>query len=240
MTDPKFQGVFTALLTPFDASGKINAKELEKLVEFNIRKGVSGFYVCGSTAEAFLMTKEERMQVLEIVKSAARDCTVIAHVGSLIEDDALQLARHAERMGCDAVSSVTPFYYKFSLREIQDYYFRLADASSLPMLMYYIPALSGVNMGVGDMERLLSDGRVLGVKYTSNDFFTMERCRSAFPDKIVYNGYDEMFLSGLPWGPTGAWEAPTTLWRTNSFGCVLCSLTDGWMRPVRSSSRSTI
>ena len=200
----KFNGIFTALLTPFDGNDKINAKALEQLVKHNIDMGVTGFYVTGSTGEAFLLSTDERKEVMEIIKSAAPDKTLIAHIGSLNENEAKELGRHANKLGYDAVSSVTPFYFKFSFDEIKGYYNRLADASGLPMLVYHIPAFSGVNMGKGEIESFLNDDKFLGVKFTSNDFFTLEQCKTAFPDKIFYNGYDEMFLSGLSMGVDGA------------------------------------
>ena len=199
----KFKGIFTALLTPFDENDRVNEKELEKLIRFNIENGVTGFYVGGSTAEAFLTYTEERKQVLDIVKSCAPNHTLIAHIGSVNEKEATELGKHAQKLSYDAVSSVAPFYYKFSFKEIKDYYFRLADVSKLPMLVYHFPAFSGVNMGVSEMKEFLSDDRFIGIKYTSNDFFTMEQCKSAFTDKIVYNGFDEMFLSGLSMGADG-------------------------------------
>ena len=71
------------------------------------------------------------------------------------------------------------------------------------MLVYHFPAFSGVNMGIDEMGQFLQDDRFLGIKYTSNDFFTMEQCKSNFPEKIVYNGVDEMFLAGLSMGADG-------------------------------------
>lgn len=203
MIDPKFSGIFPALLTPFDANNRIHEAELEKLVKYNLAKGVKGFYVSGSTAEAFLLSTDERKQILTVIKNAAPDATLIAHIGSVNEAEAIALGKHARDIGYDAVSSVAPYYYKFSFAEIRDYYFRLADASELPMLVYHIPAFSGVNMGVSEMSTFLRDDRFLGIKYTSNDFFMMEQCKTAFPDKVVYNGYDEMFLAGLSMGADG-------------------------------------
>ena len=199
----KYKGIFTALLTPFDGENKVNEKQLEKLVQFNVEKGVKGFYVGGSTAEAFLLSTQERKQIMDVVKSAAPDKTLIAHIGSIHEDEATELAFHAEKLGYDAISSVAPYYYKFSLKEIKDYYFRLAYATDLPMLVYHFPAFSGVNMGVAEMGSFLSDPKFIGIKFTSNDFFMLEQCKTAFPEKIVYNGYDEMFLAGLSMGADG-------------------------------------
>lgn len=199
----KFKGIFTALLTPFDKNYKVNEKELEKLVKFNIENGVTGFYVGGSTAEAFLLSTDERKQIMDVVKDVAPNHTLIAHIGSINEIEAKELGKHAQNLSYDLVSSVAPFYYKFSFNEIKNYYFRLAEASQLPMLVYHFPAFSGVNMGVDEMSEFLSDDRFIGIKYTSNDFFTLEQCKTNFPDKIVYNGFDEMFLAGLSMGADG-------------------------------------
>ncbi len=198
-----FGGVYPALLTPLKADGSINEKELEKLVKFEVGLGATGFYVCGSSGEAFLLSKEERRTIMEIVKQAAPEKRLIAQVGSLNVRDAEYLAQSASDMSYDAISSVAPFYYKFSFEEIRDYYFRLAEAAGIPVLMYYIPALSGVNMASGQIAELLGDERFAGVKFTSSDFFLMEQIKTAFPDKVVLNGYDEMFLSGIAMGANG-------------------------------------
>lgn len=199
----KFKGIFTALLTPFDNNNKINEKKLEKLIKFNLKKGVKGFYVGGSTAEAFLLSTDERKQILDVVKTVAPESTLIAHIGSINEGEATELALHAKKLNYDMVSSVAPFYYKFTFDEIKNYYFRLSDAAELPMLVYHFPAFSGVNMGVNEMKQFLTNDKFIGIKYTSNDFFTMEQCKTNFPDKLVYNGFDEMFLAGLSMGADG-------------------------------------
>ena len=199
----KFKGIFPALLTPFDSQDRVNKKELEKLVAHDLALGATGFYVCGSTGEAFLMSREERMEVMDVVRSAAPDATLIAHIGSVNERDALALAKHARDLGYDAVSSVAPYYYPFTIQEIRDYYCRLADAAALPMVVYHIPALSGVKMGQGELGKLLQDQRVMGLKYTANEMFPLERIRAEFPNKVIYNGYDEVLLAGLSMGADG-------------------------------------
>lgn len=199
----KFKGIFTALLTPFDKDNKINEKVLEQLVQHNVRMGVQGFYVGGSTAEAFLLSTDERKQIMDIVKDSAPGKTLIAHIGSIDERQATELAKHAEFLGYDAISSVAPFYYKFSFNEVKNYYIRLAESTVLPMLVYHFPGFSGVNMGVQEMSQFLEHDKFLGIKYTSNDYFAFEQCKSHFPDKLVYNGFDEMFLCGLSMGADG-------------------------------------
>ena len=198
-----FKGIFTALLTPFNKENKINEKALEALIKHNVGMGAKGFYVCGSTGEAFLLSTDERKQVMEIVKDSAPSSTLIAHIGSVNEAEARELAIHAEKLGYNAISSVAPFYYKFSFEEIKGYYNRLADSVSLPMLVYHFPAFSGVNMGVGEISQFLENDKFMGIKFTSNDFFTLEQAKTRFPEKIIYNGFDEMFLSGLSMGADG-------------------------------------
>lgn len=196
-----FHGVFPALLTPFDASGAVNYDALRRLVRFNLEKGVSGFYVCGSTSEAFLLTHEERKKVLETVcAEAAGKAAVIAHVGCIGQDLALDLARHAKETGADAISSVPPFYYGFSFEEIKRYYFALAEV--MPVFIYNFSA-AGVKLTTQQFMEFLSDPRFLGVKHTSSDFFMLERLKSFRSDAVIFNGYDEMFLSGLAAGADG-------------------------------------
>ena len=197
------KGIYTALLTPFTKDGKINEKELAKLVRYNLDLGANGFYVCGSTAEALMLRAEERMEIMRIVKDNAKDANLIAHVGSLNERDAHKLAAYARDLSYDLISSVAPFYYKFSFSEIKDYYVRLAENSGMKMLVYHFPAFSGVAMGSDEISAFLGDDRFAGIKFTSNDFFTLEQCKSKFPDKLVFNGYDEMMLSGLAMGADG-------------------------------------
>lgn len=201
----KFKGIFTALLTPFTDDGKVNVTALEQLVEYNMSKGVSGFYVGGSTGEVFLLSPQERRTVYETCARIAKGkCTLIAHIGDLNTENAVAYAKFCEELGYDAVSSVTPFYYKFSKDELVEYYLDIANAVNVPVLMYHIPALSGVALGFDVFDRLLPDPRILGVKFTGNDFFTFERLRNKYPDKILYNGYDEMLLCGKAMGADGA------------------------------------
>lgn len=198
-----FEGIYTALLTPFDKNDRINELQLERLIEHNLDMGVKGFYVGGSTAEAFLLSTDERKELMNIVKSCAPNARLIAHIGSINENEAQELALYAKELSYDAISSVAPFYYKFTFDEIKNYYFRLAENSGLPMLVYHFPAFSGVNMGVNEISQFLENDAFLGIKFTSNDFFTLEQCKTLFPKKYVFNGFDEMLLSGLCAGADG-------------------------------------
>ena len=200
----KFKGVFPALLTPFNMDDKINEKVLEKLIELNIKKGVNGFYVGGSTAEVFLLSEEERTHLYKLVKDIVGNrATLIAHIGAISTKEAITYGKIAETLGYDAISSVAPFYYKFSFGEIKKYYFDIVDSVNLPMVIYNFPNFSGVTLTADNIGEFLSDSRFIGVKHTSNDYFAMEQFKSRYPDKIVYNGFDEMFLAGLSMGADG-------------------------------------
>ena len=199
----KFHGVFPALLTPYKESGEVNTDALRELVRYNLAKGVTGFYVCGSTSEAFLLSNDERKKIVETVcdENAGR-AAVIAHVGCIGEDMALDLARHAKAAGADAISSVPPFYYGFTFDEIKKYYFDLAD-TGMPVIIYNFVAAGGAKLSTDNFIEFLSDERFIGVKHTSSDFFMLERLKKFRPDAAVFNGYDEMFLSGLIAGADG-------------------------------------
>lgn len=200
----KLQGIYTALLTPFDSVGKVNTKALEQLVDYNLQKGVDGFYVGGSTAEAFLLSEQERNLVYEVVaKTAGGKCNLFAHVGCISTDHAIGFAKTAEKLNYTAISAIAPFYYKFSFDQIKKYYYDIVNAVNLPMIIYNFPNFSGVNLSVEQVAEFFCDERFIGIKHTSNDYFALEQFKSNFSDRLVYNGFDEMFLSGVAMGADG-------------------------------------
>lgn len=201
----QLRGVMAALLTPFDANEKLDTESLRRLVRFNIQQGIDGLYVGGSTGEAFVQSIAEREQVLEIVAEEAKGkMTLIAHVGTVSTHESQQLAQAANRYGFDAVSAVTPFYYPFSFEEHCAHYRAVTDAADgLPMVVYNIPALSGVKLTLNQIDTLVTLPGVGALKQTSGDLFQMEQIRRAHPDLVLYNGYDEIFASGLVAGADG-------------------------------------
>ncbi|MEJ5067986.1 N-acetylneuraminate lyase [Enterobacter sp. MYb186] len=199
------KGVMPALLTPFNDQQQLDTQSLRQLVRFNIAQGMDGLYVGGSTGEAFVQSIAERQEVLEIVAEEAKGkITLIAHVGTVSTHESQQLAQAASRFGYDAVSAVTPFYYPFSFEEHCDHYRGIVDsAEGLPMVVYNIPALSGVKLSLDQINTLVTLPGVGALKQTSGDLFQMEQIRRAHPDLVLYNGYDEIFASGLLAGADG-------------------------------------
>ena len=208
MAYENLHGILPALMTAFtDDGAHIDRARIRKLVRHLIDSGVHGLYVGGSSGEMLLCSTEERMELLETVldvtQNAGRPVAVIAHVGSAGTRETLALARHAARSGADAVSSVTPFYFSYGFAEVRRFYEELA-AVELPVVIYNIPARTGMTLNEAQLGTLLSiPPNVAGMKFTSSDFYLLERLVTAHPDKIFYNGSDEMLLSGLAAGAHG-------------------------------------
>nr|WP_297864597.1 N-acetylneuraminate lyase [uncultured Acetatifactor sp.] len=200
----KFNGICAALLTPYDTLGKVNYKMLKQQVRWLIGQGIDGFYVCGSTGEAFLLSMEERKAVLEAVcEENNGEKLIIAHIGQIATEHSLELGRHAGTLKVDAVSSISPFYYKFSTEEIKGYYLDLMEEIQVPFFIYNFPAYSGFSLTPELLDEMCANPYLAGVKFTASDFFQLERMKYEHPDLTVWNGYDEMLVSGLSSGADG-------------------------------------
>ena len=200
------KGLYTALMCSFDEQGNVNEKGLREIVRYNIEVSeVDGLYVNGSTGENFLISTEQKKQIFEIVKDEVGDqVKLIAQVGSLNIEEASDLAKFVTDLGYDAISAVTPFYYKFDFEEIKDYYNTILEGVDTQLIIYSIPALTGVNMNLEQFGELFENEKIIGVKFTAPDFFLLERLRHAFPDKLIYSGFDEMLLSASVLNVDGA------------------------------------
>ena len=202
--DAKYHGAYAALVTPYTQDNQVNYNELQRLVRYLIDNGIDGFYVGGSTAEAFLLENEERKKVLEAVVEANNgDRKVICHVGSISTDTAIDFACHAEKVGADAISAISPFYYKFSEQEIIGYYDDIMNATTLPMFIYNFPNFSGFSLTEETLNKMEDHKNLAGVKFTSTDMFLLERIKTNHPNLIVWNGFDEMLAAGLMMGADG-------------------------------------
>ena len=198
------RGIYPALPTPMLADGAVNYTLLEQLVDYEIAQGVDGLYVGGSTAESFLLTEEERMKIAEtVLRRADGKVKVIVHTGAGGTDAAVRLSRHAGAHGADAISSVPPIYFKYTTEEIIGYYRDLIEASRMPLVVYNIPAFTGINMTQGGARALFKHPLVVALKHTNTNMYELERILAHNPNLVALNGYDEAFLSGLSMGATG-------------------------------------
>ena len=197
------RGVIPALVSCFDEQGNYDENRQRKLVSYMIGRGVNGLYLTGSTGEGFMMTGDERKKLVEDVIDENRGrLPVIVHIGAISTKNSIDLAKHAEKTGADAVSSVPPFYWKFSEAQMFNYYRDISGSVQIPMVVYNI-ALAGA-VGFNFIKSLASIEGVQGVKYTLTSKFEIMRIKEEIgKDFIVYSGSDEMALAGLSFGADG-------------------------------------
>jgi len=206
-------GILAAMLTPFEQNGQIATAAVRPLVDYILSTGVDGLYAGGSSGECILQSTEERATLLESLAGCAKGrCTLVAHVGSASTDTATSLGRLAGELGYDGVSAIPPFYYPHDSASIVNYYKAIASASGLPLIIYNIPALTGVDLGTSGLMQLLEDDRIIGIKFTATDLYQYWQLRSAAPDKQFFFGTDEMFLSAAATGTDGGIGSTYNIW----------------------------
>jgi len=197
--------LYAALATPYTQDDNVDEASLRQLVSFILQQGIEGIYVGGSTGESLLHSTAERQQVIRIVADECQGkARLIGHVGALSTKESKTLAATCAQAGFDAVSAIPPIYYPYSAQDIYRYYQEITQAAEgLGMLVYNIPAMSGVKFSQDHLQQLLSIDGVIGLKQTSLDMYQMEQIRRGFPDALLLNGYDEVFLAGMVSGASG-------------------------------------
>ena len=200
------KGIYSALLVSFDENSRINETGLREIIRHNIDKmKVDGLYVGGSTGENFMLSTEEKKEIFRIAKDEAKDdIKLIAQVGSINVFESVELAKYATELGYDAISAVTPFYYKFSFAEIKDYYSTIIGSVDNRLIINSIPFMTGVDMSVEQFGELFENEKIVGVKFTAADFYLLERLRKAYPEHLIFAGFDEMMLPASVLGIDGA------------------------------------
>jgi N-acetylneuraminate lyase len=196
-------GIYAALLTPFDSRGELDLDKLRALIRFELDHGVEGFYCCGSAGEGLLQETAERKKVLEIVAEEVGDkVPFIAHTGALSTRIAIELSAHAKQCGAAAVSLIPPVYYHYSIEEIEQYYKDVVSAVDLGVIVYNIPQFTDISFSKKNV--FLKDPKIIGIKHTSINLYDLERIKEAFPDKLIFCGFDELWLYGLAAGADAA------------------------------------
>ena len=198
-----FKGVIPAVISVFHKDEELDEQGTREFIRYLMSMDIGGLYVTGSTGETWMMTAEERMRQVEIVMEEVGDkVPVVVHVGAMSTREAIKLAKHAEQFGAAGVSSVPPFYFKYNADQIFNYYKDVAEATSLPMIVYNIP-LAGM-MTVDQIIRLSTIENVKGVKYTGTALFEVmqikDGCKEGFQ---VYGGCDELGSSNIAIGVDG-------------------------------------
>lgn len=202
----KYQGIFPAFYACYDDSGAISPERTRALTNHLVGKGVRGLYVGGSSGECIYQGVSERKIVLENVMAEAKDkVTVIAHVACNNTEDSQELARHAEKLGVDAIAAIPPIYFHLPPYGIAEYWNDIsAAAPNTDFIIYNIPQLAGVALTPALLEEMRKNPRVVGVKNSSMPTQDIQMWKDqGGPEFIVMNGPDEQFVSGLAMGATG-------------------------------------
>lgn len=196
------RGILPAAVTPLDEAGRFSPAALEQLLARLYGAGVHGVYLCGSTGEGMLQSREQRQAIVDTAMACTpRDRTVIVHVGAASLDEALALSSHAARAGAHAISSLPPTSAQFSFADLRRYYEALAGGSDLPLVVYYFPEVAPAIGTAEQLEALCDLPNVLGVKFTDFDLFRMSNLTR--PGRAVFNGRDEVLAAGLLMGAGG-------------------------------------
>ena len=202
-----FKGAWPALLTPFTANDEVNYPVMHAVVEYLLTKGIGGFYVCGSTGEGIYMSVEERKKVTAaVVEQVGGRVPVIAHVGTMVARDAVELAAHAQQVGANAVASIIPPQFG-TIPSIVDYYTALSKAApNLPLLSYIF---GGPTDAVALMRNLMPIPTVAGSKYTGPNMhefrmiLELEKEYTGPYEWTVFSGMDEECFFGALFGAHG-------------------------------------
>lgn len=164
-----FKGAFTALITPFK-DGMVDEAGLKRLIEFQVRNSMDGIVPCGTTGESATLSYEEHERVIETaIEAAAGRILVIAGTGSNSTSETIMLTRHAEKAGADAALLITPYYNKPTQQGLYEHYKKVAEETSLPLILYNVPGRTGVNMLPETVARLSEIKSIAGIKEATGD-----------------------------------------------------------------------
>lgn len=195
----KYEGVIPAFYACYDENGEVSPERVRALTQYHIDKGVQGVYVNGSSGECIYLSVEDRKLILENVMAVAKGkLTVIAHVACNNTKDSVELAKHAESLGVDAIAAIPPIYFRLPAYSIARYWNDMSKAApNTDFIIYNIPQLSGTTLTHDLYAEMRKNPRVIGVKNSSMPTQDIQMfVADGGDDHIVFNGPDEQFISG--------------------------------------------
>ena len=199
-------GIIPAMVTPVTEQDEINKPALRKLTDYLIDGGIHGVFAIGSQGEFWGFTAQEKRQVWEVVvEQAAGRVPVYAGTAAATTREAIQLTQSAEECGVDAVSILTPYFISPNENELYDHYKAIAEATSLPIVLYSNPARTGVGISPKLISRLSEIENIVGIKDSSGDVqLTMQYIDQTADDFAILMGRDTLIYVGLLIGAKGA------------------------------------
>lgn len=199
-----FKGCATAIATPFTEEG-VDLEEFAKLVEEQIKEGVDGIVVCGTTGESSTMTEKERLDTIECaVKTANKRVPIIAGTGSNNTKAVIEMNKKVEELGVDGLLVVTPYYNKTTQEGLIVHYKTIAENTTLPIIMYSVPSRTGVNIKPETCFELSKVENIVAIKEASGDLSQIATIASLCRDNLcIYSGNDDQIIPILSLGGKG-------------------------------------
>ncbi len=208
-----FRGTYTALVSPFRDCA-IDAPAFQRLIERQISAGISGIVPVGTTGESPTLSHEERKQIIRLaVETADRRCQVMAGTGSNSTQHAIEATREAEELGVDGALVVAPYYNKPSQEGLFRHFQKIAQSTSLPIMLYNIPARCGVDIGPDTVERLAGAcGNIVAIKEASGSVERVSELCTRLPREFaVLSGDDSLTLPFMAVGAVGVVSVASNL-----------------------------
>jgi 4-hydroxy-tetrahydrodipicolinate synthase len=200
-----FTGCGTAMVTPFHGDGSLDEPTLRNLIQRQIDAGIDFLVPCGTTGESPTLTHQEHLRVVEITVELARGrAPVLAGAGGYNTSEVIALARELAAIGADGLLSVTPYYNKPTQEGLFQHYRAIANAVSLPMILYSVQGRTGVNVEPATVKRLAGIDNIVGIKEASGNIGQMAAILNIVPnDFVVLSGDDAITLPLIALGGRG-------------------------------------
>ena len=204
MKNTIFKGCGTAIATPFTEDG-VNFEEFGKLLEEQIKQEVDAIIVCGTTGESATMTDKERKDTIKFaIDKVAKRAKVIAGTGSNNTRAAIELSKYAESVGADGILVVTPYYNKTTQAGLIEHYKAIAEAVTLPIIMYSVPSRTGVNINPETCVELSKIKNIVAIKEASGNLSQVAKIAALCRDNLdIYSGNDDQIVPILSLGGKG-------------------------------------
>jgi len=164
-----FRGISTAIITPYTKDNRVDEEGLRRLVEFQEENGIGTIVPCGSTGESAMLSHEEHIRVIEIVRDHAKKAKVLAGAGSNSTSEAVMLSKRAEDLGADGLLSISPYYVKPTQEGIYRHFKAIAESVSIPVVVYNIPGRTSSNITADTMIRMAEIEGICAVKEASGN-----------------------------------------------------------------------
>mgnify|MGYP000535253379 CR=1 FL=1 len=205
MKQPVFTGAAVAIITPMHADGTVNFEELGRIIDDQIAHGTDAIVICGTTGESAALNHEEHVECIRFaVKHTAKRVPVIAGTGSNDTAFAIEISKEAEEAGADALLLVTPYYNKTSQAGLIAHYTAIANAVTLPCIIYNVPSRTGVNLQPATLAELAKLPNVNAVKEASGNISQVADVAALCGEELnIYSGNDDQIVPLLSLGGKG-------------------------------------